>query len=134
MDPHYPKKFDLSTITPEEKNLLNDFFRRRQIVDLYLRDNNIPMFTCPGCGYPTLQERGAYEICKVCNWEDDNQDDENAEEIWGGPNGDLSLTENRLSIIKELTEKADKAGKKLSEDPRHIFRAIHENFYPPDLF
>ena len=28
-------------------------------------------FTCPCCGYLTLNERGAYDICPVCFWEDD---------------------------------------------------------------
>ena len=28
-------------------------------------------FTCPCCGCLTLNERGAYDICPVCFWEDD---------------------------------------------------------------
>ena len=50
---------------------------------------------CPCCGYKTLSERAVYEICPVCFWEDDGQDDEQADEIWGGPNGKLSLTQAR---------------------------------------
>jgi rubredoxin len=26
---------------------------------------------CPVCGHHTLSERGAYQICAVCGWEDD---------------------------------------------------------------
>ena len=52
-------------------------------------------YTCPCCGYPTLGERGGYEICELCNWEDDGQDDPHADEVWGGPNGKYSLTEAR---------------------------------------
>jgi len=33
-----------------------------------------------------------YEICPVCFWEDDGQDDLHADAVWGGPNKDLSLT------------------------------------------
>lgn len=29
------------------------------------------LLSCPCCGYRTLGERGVYEICKVCFWEDD---------------------------------------------------------------
>lgn len=28
-------------------------------------------FTCPCCGCLTLDERGGYDICPVCFWEDD---------------------------------------------------------------
>ena len=44
-------------------------------------------YGCPCCGYPTLQERGAYEICFLCTWEDDGQDDPQADEVSGGQNG-----------------------------------------------
>lgn len=47
---------------------------------------------CPCCGYLTLRERGAYEVCGVCFWEDDGQTETDAGEVRGGPNGDLSLT------------------------------------------
>lgn len=29
------------------------------------------LFACPCCDYLTLPERGMYEICEVCFWEDD---------------------------------------------------------------
>jgi len=29
-------------------------------------------YSCPCCGYLTLPERGAYDICPVCFWEDDD--------------------------------------------------------------
>jgi hypothetical protein len=32
-------------------------------------------FRCPCCKYKTLSERAKYEICAVCFWEDDGQDD-----------------------------------------------------------
>ena len=52
-------------------------------------------YVCPCCGYSTLPERGGYDICCLCNWEDDGQDDPHAGEVWGGPNGRYSLTEAR---------------------------------------
>ncbi|SDX49922.1 CPCC family cysteine-rich protein [Paenibacillus sp. CF384] len=32
-----------------------------------------PKYTCPCCGYQTLDEQptGTYEICHICFWEDD---------------------------------------------------------------
>jgi Cysteine-rich CPCC len=53
---------------------------------------------CPCCGYPTLGRLNAYEICELCNWEDDGQDDANAEEVRGGPNADYSLAEARRNF------------------------------------
>ncbi len=55
-------------------------------------------FRCPCCGYLTLDERGGWDICQVCYWEDDGQDDHNADEVLGGPNGVLSLTKARVNF------------------------------------
>lgn len=35
-------------------------------------------YRCPCCGYKTLDERGGFDICSVCFWEDDGQDDADA--------------------------------------------------------
>jgi len=58
---------------------------------------NLPL-RCPCCGCKTLATRGAYDICPVCFWEDDGQDDDDADETLGGPNGDLSLTAGRANF------------------------------------
>src|SRR5436853_3831606 len=52
-------------------------------------------YRCPCCQCRTLHERGGYEICPICFWEDDGQDDHDADEVRGGPNGSLSLTRAR---------------------------------------
>jgi hypothetical protein len=57
-------------------------------------------FRCPCCDYKTLGERGGYEICPVCFWEDDGQDDHDADAIRGGPNGAISLTQARANYKK----------------------------------
>jgi hypothetical protein len=33
-------------------------------------------YRCPCCSYFTLESRGAYDICPVCFWEDDDADEE----------------------------------------------------------
>jgi hypothetical protein len=55
-------------------------------------------FACPCCGHLTLNELGANDICPVCFWEDDGQADERADEVWGGPNYELSLTQARTNF------------------------------------
>lgn len=54
---------------------------------------------CPCCGYDTILERGCYEICQICWWEDDGQDNEDADEVLGGPNSDLSLSQARKNFF-----------------------------------
>lgn len=57
-------------------------------------------YRCPCCYHRTLYERGGFEICPVCYWEDDGQDDVDADTVRGGPNGDLSLAQARENYTK----------------------------------
>jgi tRNA threonylcarbamoyladenosine biosynthesis protein TsaE len=54
-------------------------------------------YACPCCGNLTLPERGGFDICPVCFWEDDGQDEADADVVRGGPNGMLSLTAARAN-------------------------------------
>jgi len=90
-------------------DILNEFQQRRQAFDQLcsrLWDSHSPPYevfnacTCPVCGYPTLDRRNSYEMCTLCEWEDDGQDDDEADKVWGGPNGDYSLTESRLNFAR----------------------------------
>jgi len=55
---------------------------------------------CPCCYCRTLDERGGFDICVVCFWEDDGQDDYDADIVRGGPNAALSLTQTRANYRK----------------------------------
>ncbi|WP_219836752.1 CPCC family cysteine-rich protein [Paenibacillus sp. R14(2021)] len=55
-------------------------------------------YSCPCCGYPTLEQPRVWEICRLCGWEDNGQDDLYADQVWGGPNADYSLTEARANF------------------------------------
>jgi hypothetical protein len=52
------------------------------------------LLACPCCRYRTLLERGDYDICPVCSWEDDGGDDP-AEH--SGPNH-MTLAEGRANF------------------------------------
>ena len=57
-------------------------------------------YACPCCGYLTLDERGMDQICPVCCWQDDGQDDHDAVTIRGGPNKELSLAQARRNFAR----------------------------------
>src|SRR5690349_351742 len=57
---------------------------------------------CPCCGYPTLGKANAYEICELCCWEDDGQNDPYADEVRGFPNQGYSLTQARRNFHQFL--------------------------------
>ncbi|MEV7329583.1 CPCC family cysteine-rich protein [Micromonospora sp. NPDC093244] len=64
-------------------------------------------YACPCCRHPTLEGRGHFEICFVCWWEDDGQDEEDADTVRGGPNGSLSLTDARRAYAERPVSLAD---------------------------
>ena len=64
------------------------------------RSSDGSLYRCPCCGQPSLEERGANEICHLCYWQDEGQDDPVADEVWGGANGQLSLTQARENCRK----------------------------------
>jgi len=95
-------------LTDEDKALIDEFQKRREAFwevcrkiwneygEPYETWNRYP---CPACGYPTLGELGNYDMCILCDWEDDGIDDNNIDEM-SGPNSGYSLTEARLNFAR----------------------------------
>ncbi|MFG3614040.1 CPCC family cysteine-rich protein [Rummeliibacillus stabekisii] len=54
------------------------------------------LLPCPCCNYETLIQRGEYEICPVCFWEDDGN---NVPSRYSGPNH-MTLSEGRRNFEK----------------------------------
>jgi hypothetical protein len=54
---------------------------------------------CLCCGNRTLSVPAAFELCPVCWWQDDGQDETDADIVRGGANGALSLTAARASFL-----------------------------------
>jgi hypothetical protein len=73
-------------------------------IEEYTSENGekVKLWECPCCGYPTLTQLDHYEICYLCDWEDDGQEDDDADRVRGGPNSDYSLTEARENFKKYL--------------------------------
>lgn len=56
-------------------------------------------FQCPCCDYFTLSERGIYDICPICYWEDDGLDLNKPDKI-SGPNHGLTIAQARENFSK----------------------------------
>jgi hypothetical protein len=84
--------------SPEEHTRRLEWFEG-YVTRLNGQPSELPL-RCPCCGCWTLGDRGAFEICDVCYWEDDGQDDYDAEAIRGGPNGELSLIQARANYLR----------------------------------
>jgi hypothetical protein len=113
---------------------------RRQWFERYFADTTVELLaahglrrrhTCPCCGYPTLLHRSYYEICKLCGWEDDGQDDPSADEWWGGPNYQYSLTLARENFARYGSKYNPGGDQRLFPDSAvvvHAKRAITKAF------
>ena len=90
---------------------------------LHEQTTEVVRATCPCCGYPTINGRGACDICPLCRWEDDGQDDAercpflhsyfehedgraaytDPSYVLNGPNSDYSLSEARDNFAEYVT-------------------------------
>lgn len=114
-------------LTANDLQILDALKARRLSFDNYLREEKTRRsFTCPSCGFPTLTEKGGYDICTICDWEDDGQDDADAGEHLGGPNK-ISLTQSRLQIGRELKLIADSLHGDIIIEPGQFFRILKEH-------
>lgn len=118
------KKIDPTSLGEDYELVLAEFSTFRKNMENFVRSNNLKAHCCPCCGYPTLEERGGYEICVICNWEDEDQDGESADEIWGGANGSISLTEARYNFNSSLHSYEAQTGKKKILDPKAVLLIV----------
>ena len=80
------------------KPVTNEFLKNQLGLES-IEGNPLKLIECPCCGCRTMGERENYEICKVCWWEDDGQDNNNTDEIFGGPNYEICLSIGRYNFI-----------------------------------
>jgi len=115
-----------------DAEILAAFHVRRAHYDTYLEANDIRLHTCPGCGFPSLTKRGEFLICSICFWEDDGQDD-NADSILSGllegieisgPDGSLTLRQNRINIGYILEINAELVDGEIDLDTARVLKTI----------
>jgi hypothetical protein len=116
-----------------DAELIAAFHARRAHYNTYLVANDIRLHTCPGCGFPSLTSRGEFAICIICSWEDDGQDDSTdsilSELLTKGinisaPNGNLTLTQNRINIGYILDTNAELLDGEIDPDPTRVLKTI----------
>jgi hypothetical protein len=75
-------------------------------------------YRCPCCKFKTLYGRGQDEICNVCFWHDDGQDEDDADQVWGGPNYTLSLrqAQENFRTIGAVEERVQRFTRKPTPD------------------
>lgn len=81
---------------------------------------------CPICGKYEFEEYGNYDICLVCNWENDGlqYDDHN----YAGGANDLSVNEARIEyFVMNCPETAEQAAKAKEEYENKLF-GIYKNY------
>jgi hypothetical protein len=69
---------------------------------LFLNGGEKVIYTCPCCGFKTIDEPFSYEICEICGWEDDPIQLEYPT-LKGGANKG-SLYEEQVEILKMIPE------------------------------
>lgn len=68
--------------------------------NVYASMEPLPTYRCPCCKFKTLQGRAGDEICPVCFWHDDGQDEHDADQVRGGPNYSLSLRQAQRNFLE----------------------------------
>lgn len=78
---------------------------------------------CPCCGYASISRRGDFDICRVCWWEDDGQDNSCAE-VNFGPNRDVTLTQARANFLRYELCDPRRTDLMVLRDPRLKYRKV----------
>lgn len=119
----------MNNLSKEKIKAILEFFQNRRVAfNNYISHNGLQkrITTCPSCGFPTLHPPAIQEICDVCNWQNDGQDDADADSVAGGPNGKLSLTDSRIEFGLELDENGFDMNASIIRNPEIILTVLKE--------
>lgn len=86
------KSVDKDVLKGLQQNFFEETMKQMDRDSIFAEAQVGVRYKCPCCDYKTLESRGGYDICPVCFWEDDGQDDADANtNRFFGPNH-ISLT------------------------------------------
>jgi hypothetical protein len=120
-----PPVFDTLKLSGNDKEVIREIIDRRVVFEKFITDNNIERNVCPCCGFPSLVQRYTGEICILCNWADDGQDDATANEMREF-HGDISLTQGRMKTGKWIKHMEDSLKGKLLNDPDALVKIFNQ--------
>ena len=86
---------------------------------------------CPCCDYFTLTNRGDYEICEICFWEDDGLDLKELKSH-SGPNH-ITLEEGRMNFLRFGACEEKFVENVISESERSAFEYNKRNTHNIEL-
>lgn len=69
---------DNKALKKSHTDLFTDYIDALSTRSVCIQSQEGVKYRCPCCGYRTLDDRGGFDICEVCFWEDDGQDDVDA--------------------------------------------------------
>ncbi|MFJ7143613.1 CPCC family cysteine-rich protein [Pseudomonas protegens] len=102
LDPHYDALL-LIALRAEYRGVTHLYLmrslREAGLGDYAVSPDTEYLQACPCCKYRTLSERGAYEICDLCHWEDDGMQ---VLDVQSGPNA-MTLGQAREKFTREMS-------------------------------
>lgn len=94
----------LIALFSEYKGVKNTFIAESMVTmglgTFYVEGEVEKLEVCPCCNYRTLASRGDYDICGLCNWEDNGVNDD---EKYSGPNH-MTLGEARENFLRNIEQ------------------------------
>ncbi|MGB1016161.1 MAG: CPCC family cysteine-rich protein, partial [Nannocystaceae bacterium] len=94
---------DNPELRASRRECLEAFAHRRLAMQAALEASNIVhhRHICPCCGLPTIEERGNYELCMICLWEDGPGERDPRQAC---PPNYISLEQARIEVAAHLEE------------------------------
>ncbi len=86
----------------------------------------VARFVCDCCGYRTLLSKGSYEICDVCDWEDDEVAGRAGVDTFSGPNN-MTLREGRANFAQHGASDLRARGRVRDPKPEETVRPLVRN-------
>ncbi|QTD38698.1 hypothetical protein JL193_05375 [Polaribacter batillariae] len=107
--------------TSHELKILQNYEDRKNLFESYLKQYEELSFICASCGYPTINKPASYEVCSICEWEDNGYNDNQLFRFNHATHEPLTLFEYRINIGEQILSEP-----KTFFDAKNIILSIKE--------